>query len=306
MKTYSFSIIIPHKDIPEYLVRCLNSIPERDDVQIIVVDDNSKEACTYIERYPELTRPNVEIYFTTEGKGAGYARNVGLEHAKGEWILFADSDDYYITNHLRVLMDMAQQITSKVVVWGVKITTLDKGDIFDFKKNLDTISSLENFDTTLRHVEPWRKMIRRSFIDENNLQFEEVVASNDVRFHLQLMSFVSKEDIVQFNSNVYCWEHRNGSLFHSITLASEKCRLNVGLRANRFSYKHGWGYVVGTNLYLWRIKQISPTMFYLYFLKEFLFLGIVKAIADYAFVCSKEQKRLPFLMRSLWVVASKF
>ena len=39
--SYNYSIIIPHKNIPELLQRCLDSIPKREDIQIIVVDDNS-------------------------------------------------------------------------------------------------------------------------------------------------------------------------------------------------------------------------------------------------------------------------
>ncbi|MBQ5445892.1 MAG: glycosyltransferase family 2 protein, partial [Lachnospiraceae bacterium] len=88
-----FSIIIPHYDIPDLLMRCLKSIPVSKEIQVIVVDDNSPEADTYLEKYPELSRPYLEFIRTTKGGGAGYARNIGLEHAKGEWLLFADADD---------------------------------------------------------------------------------------------------------------------------------------------------------------------------------------------------------------------
>ena len=55
--TPTFSIIIPHKEIPDLLMRCLKSIPVSEDIQVIVVDDNSADADTYLERYPELSRP---------------------------------------------------------------------------------------------------------------------------------------------------------------------------------------------------------------------------------------------------------
>ncbi len=60
-----FSIIIPHHNIPDLLGRCLRSIPERDDIQVIVVDDNSTDADTYLERVPELGRKGVEFVRTT-------------------------------------------------------------------------------------------------------------------------------------------------------------------------------------------------------------------------------------------------
>ena len=51
---FDYSIIIPHNDIPDLLMRCLNSIPVSEDIQVIVVDDNSADADTYLDRYPEL------------------------------------------------------------------------------------------------------------------------------------------------------------------------------------------------------------------------------------------------------------
>ena len=62
-----FSIIIPHYDIPDLLMRCLKSIPVSEDIQVIVVDDNSPDADTYLERYPELSRPYLEFIRTTKG-----------------------------------------------------------------------------------------------------------------------------------------------------------------------------------------------------------------------------------------------
>ena len=91
----NYSIIIPHRNIPKLLQRCLDYIPYRDDVQIIVVDDNSDPQVVDFDNFPGMNIPNVEVYFTKEGKGAGYARNVGIEHVKGKWVFFADADDYF-------------------------------------------------------------------------------------------------------------------------------------------------------------------------------------------------------------------
>ncbi|MDR2791812.1 MAG: glycosyltransferase family 2 protein, partial [Tannerellaceae bacterium] len=90
-----FSVIIPHKNIPDLLQRCLDSIPRRKDIQIIVVDDDSDEDKVDFSRFPCLDDEHVETYLTKESKGAGYARNIGLTYAKGEWLLFADADDFF-------------------------------------------------------------------------------------------------------------------------------------------------------------------------------------------------------------------
>ena len=65
-----FSIIIPHKGPQWLLDRCVASVPQRDNLQIIVIHDE-------------------------EGRGAGWARNQGLSKAEGSYVIFADSDDYF-------------------------------------------------------------------------------------------------------------------------------------------------------------------------------------------------------------------
>ena len=95
-----YSIIIPHKDIPCLLQRCLDSIPPRDDVQIIVADDDSSPDVVDFAHFPGSDRTDVEILFTKEGRGAGYARNCGLARAKGRWLVFADADDFFLPGFL--------------------------------------------------------------------------------------------------------------------------------------------------------------------------------------------------------------
>ena len=94
--SYIYTIIIPHKNSPKLLQRCLNSIPRRDDLHIIVVDDNSDPNKVDFECFPGYDRDDVEIIFTKEGKGAGRARNVGLDHViDTKWIIFSDADDLF-------------------------------------------------------------------------------------------------------------------------------------------------------------------------------------------------------------------
>lgn len=95
---YNFTIIIPHKNIPNLLQRCLDSIPQREDLQIIIVDDNSDSNIVDFSHFPGLDRSDCKVIFTKEGKGAGYARNVALREVDCKWVLFADADDFYSAN----------------------------------------------------------------------------------------------------------------------------------------------------------------------------------------------------------------
>ena len=92
---YNYSIIIPHKNIPTLLQRCLDSIPQRDDVQVIIVDDNSDPSIVDFENFPGLKRKNTIVVFDKSSKGAGHARNIGIEHSNSKWLIFADADDFF-------------------------------------------------------------------------------------------------------------------------------------------------------------------------------------------------------------------
>ena len=89
------SIIIPVYNTRDYLAACLESVLDstRGDYEIVIVNDGSTDdsgiiAAGWASRYPTLIR-----LITTENGGLGAARNVGLEAAKGEYLLFLDSDD---------------------------------------------------------------------------------------------------------------------------------------------------------------------------------------------------------------------
>ena len=96
-----YSIIIPHKNSPELLKRCIGSIPPRDDVQVIVVDDNSDPEIVDFKKI-QFTR-DVEVYGVDYSRWGGHARNIGLSKAIGKWILFSDCDDYFEDGFLDVL-----------------------------------------------------------------------------------------------------------------------------------------------------------------------------------------------------------
>ena len=114
MHLCNFTFIIPHKNIPSLLQRCIDSIPQREDVHIVVVDDNSDSCQVDFSHFPGLNNPFVEVIFTKEGYGAGYARNVGLKQVQSKWVLFADADDFF-TPELNVFLDKYKDSTADVV-----------------------------------------------------------------------------------------------------------------------------------------------------------------------------------------------
>jgi len=89
------SVIVPCYNSSEWLIKCLDSIPKRDDVEIIVVNDGSTDKTKeLLLQYKEYSYDKLRIYSYKDNKGVSYARNIGIDNANGEYLLFVDSDDY--------------------------------------------------------------------------------------------------------------------------------------------------------------------------------------------------------------------
>jgi len=205
--TYSF--VIPHYNIPELLERCINSIPERDDIQIIVVDDGSGLK-------PAVTRSDVELILLPEHTNAGNARNVGVSKAKGKWVLFPDADDFYNPGFLDEIdkyIDTDNQIvffsvnsvysdTLKPAFRCVPIEKSIEGSLNGDKKELDHLLFKRGNVNNL--------MILRSFIEQYDIRFESAVINNDVLFHMNSCYHVKRYAIL--DKKLYCLTKRIGSL----------------------------------------------------------------------------------------------
>lgn len=88
-----YTLIVPHYNEPGRLKRLLSSLPSRADLQVFVVDDCSPDQ-TGLDSVRQAFL-NVEFFSTSNNQGAGAARNVGLQHAGGKFVLFADADDEF-------------------------------------------------------------------------------------------------------------------------------------------------------------------------------------------------------------------
>lgn len=237
-KEIVYSIIIPHKDIPQLLQRCLDSIPEREDVQVIVVDDNSSPEVVDFSSFPGCDRPDVEVFFTKEGKGAGYARNCGLEYARGKWILFADADDFFRQGFLDVLDGYAYKDYDMVIF---RADSVDSDTLLPVSPRQGCYADLsENADLDklkFSNVVPWGKLISHQLIQKYHIRFDETPAANDVLFSGYLDYHAQK--VAASSGVIYCATLRKGSLEYGAVLGNLLARVDVACRYNRFLYRIG-------------------------------------------------------------------
>lgn len=235
---FVYTIIIPHKDIPQLLQRCLDSIPQREDVQVIVVDDNSNPTIVDFAHFPGLDRSNVKCYFTKEGRGAGYARNIGMTHATGKWLLFADADDFF---HERMLdmLDKWKDSTCDIIYFETDSVDCDTLEPVTSRLYLSpSRMAREEMENNGEWVVPWSKMIRAELVRKHDILFEEVRWSNDAMFST-LCSYYARKNIDICSDLLYCATDRRNSLWTEVW--SEEhiiCRLDVKMRQEKFCLKH--------------------------------------------------------------------
>lgn len=229
---YTYSIIIPHKNIPKLLQRCLDSIPERDDVEVIVVDDNSDPAIVDFDHFPGKERLNTTVVFDKSGKGAGRARNVGLEKATGKWLIFADADDMFESGIDSILTKLNSE-EADLVYFGVITKDSISLEITNESKYFsDILKRQDEFALRYELLTPWMKAIRKSMVDENQILFEEVSCGNDTSFSA-LCGYYAKR-IGVYKEIGYCWMQREGSLWRKKDINWYVVRYGVDLRIASF------------------------------------------------------------------------
>ena len=229
--TYSF--VIPHYNTPALLQRLIDSIPQREDVEIIVVDDNSDE-----DKKASVSRPDVQtIYIDKEhSRGAGRARNVGMDAAKGKWLLFADADDFYKPGFINVLDEYKD---NDIEMLFYNIDSVDSDTLLPDRFNRAylhqmLISSYNGNQETTNNLlfmafAPWRRMFLADYIKKYGFRFEETPKGNDQLFSLLTSYFAKKWEVDK--RTLYTLTYANGSITYS-KLTKSKClaELNIARR----------------------------------------------------------------------------
>ena len=222
----------------ELLERAISSIPEREDIEIIVVDNSINP----IRQDLFHDNPAASIYYSDNARGAGGARNEGINKARGKWLLFMDADDFFTPNAFRAF---DQYIYTNNDIIFFKPTSIFSGTNELADRHLVFCDEIDVYLKTgdeygLRYQEfdvPWAKMIRREFVLENSIEFDEVPASNDVIFSLK--TGLAAKRIAASNETVYCVTVTKGSITNVKSLKNLESDFDVRIRKNELLAMHG-------------------------------------------------------------------
>jgi len=215
------------------LKKMLKSIPNIENIEILVIDDNSEET-KKLEKIKEDYN-HVRFFKNDKGiKGAGSCRNIGLKHAKGKWVLFGDADDFFLENFY---LYIEKYFNAKYDVIFFSPTSLDLETQLPSDRHIEYEKVMLNYLRDKKNIKknkiflryaigvPWSKLLKRDFLIKNNILFEEILVSNDIVFsrkvgHNMKNFKVSKEKI-------YCVTKSKGSLTTAINIENFETRVKV-------------------------------------------------------------------------------
>lgn len=218
-KQITISIIIPVYKVSAYIERCLKSVMKQtyDHFECILVDDASPDdSITKCERMIEEYDGPIQfrILHHKQNRGLSAARNTGIEAAKGDYILFVDSDDLISNDCVEKLVAPVLKDDSIEVVIGEHLRFSDEGilpqqkDTWRQQEDLTSHEAVRNlyFDNK-RHLPPaaWNKLTSREFINRHQLRFKEGQIWEDVLwafFSMKLLShiFITSDITYFYNS----------------------------------------------------------------------------------------------------------
>lgn len=202
-----YSVIVPVYKAAHTIRKCVESLLNQtiDDVEILLINDGSPDESgaicrEYADRFPFIK------YFEKENGGVSSARNVGLEAAKGKYILFVDSDDYVSSDYFRriddaldkyktdMLLFSVQYIGKKNIVWSTgRFEATDRGKI---SKKINSIMRAYLFPSLMS------KVFKRSIIETYNLRFDEkLYIAEDEAFIFEYVMHIKK--IVSISDVLY-------------------------------------------------------------------------------------------------------
>lgn len=214
------SIIIPAYHIEDYLENCVESIVRQnyENCELIIVDDGSKDKTGDIaDSIKEKYRNNYSInVIHQENKGLGGARNTGIMHSKGEYIMFLDGDDLLVPNSLMILDKIISN--NNIDVLCFELTNIKAKD---WQDNTIKIINSNSDETQFRWISPkeyliscgisaCNKIYRRSLFKNRELFFPEKLLYEDAATIPKIVLFTDK--IAHINAVLYLYVQRPGSI----------------------------------------------------------------------------------------------
>lgn len=223
MSRVKLSIIVPVYNVEKYLKKCLDSLINQTlaEIEIICVNDGSTDnSLNILQEYSQKDK-RVKI-INKENSGLGFARNVGIEHAQGDYIGFVDSDDWVSPEMYEKMYENAKKNDSDMVICQAYLFDDETHEIKDNEPifNLDCFN--ENFNNRVFNheetkdflfnicVTAWNKIYKAQFLSDNKIKFFKISFEDNIFF---TEAYLNAKRVSLVNEPLYYYRiNRDGSI----------------------------------------------------------------------------------------------
>ena len=198
MNNIKTSIISPVCNTKNFLDVFLRSLIKQKyiNLEIICIDDGSTDDTLKILQQYAQKDSYIKI-LTQKNRGAAAARNLGLSVAKGKYVIFLDSDDYFESDLIETSVKKAEKFNADMVIFKAEAFDDITGKISPLNDRISNLKEYQHkafcykdmpediFNSFL--IAPWNKLYRKSFLDKHGFQFQQVKRTNDLLFTSQTL-----------------------------------------------------------------------------------------------------------------------
>lgn len=232
----TLSILVPIHNVEDYLAECLDSILTQglQDYEVLLLNNGSKDDSLAIAQKFAIEWPEVFKVHDLVSKGVSAARNFGIKHAVGDYLLFLDSDDSFDTKAVPLLIKKAVDDDLDIVV-GNFYHLLSSGERKANKNHfVEPVCSGEKWLQKCllkRKFMPaiWNKLYRRQFILQNNIFFVEgIISAEDLLFSTHAL--IRASQVASVDQYFYIYRHREGSITKRVDLEAAQNRMESHLQ----------------------------------------------------------------------------
>lgn len=229
MNTTKFSVIIPIYNVEKYLKECIDSVLRQsfNDYELILVDDGSTDSSGMICDDYAKSNNKISVIHKPNG-GQSDARNVGLQQAKGEYICFIDSDDYWCEDSVLETLNDKTQRAADVILFKFKKYFESSGQFapcsFSIEIPLHITDSTEKMlcliDKDAYNNSPCSKSIKHSVLTGNNIEFEKGLLGEDIDWYYKVVVKAKSYEVIDTVFMIY--RQRSDSTTKSATIKNIK------------------------------------------------------------------------------------
>lgn len=208
-----YTVIIPHYNSNGLVARTLDSIPKRDDIQVIVVDDLSTERSIDNIAKDKKYR-HISFIIGDEKLTTGGARNEGIKRANGKYLLFSDSDDIFVQDAFNTF-DNA--IKTEKDFYMFKVTSFIEGTNNEGTRHVYMNKGMYNKKGIAKYLnnnQPVAKLVKKKLVHNNQIWFSETIGGDDMVFSAKVALYASTKEFIQ--EIVYSISQGNDSVTSSV------------------------------------------------------------------------------------------